>query len=130
MGKKRSQNPPHPAALIPPEIVERSILVIRGETRALTQADRRNLNRFPGDFMFRLSSGEFDQLQRRHTSTDATAVVEWQSRSDRFWTGGGTVKSVDSGSQCRIAPGCGTFAASAKLELAIKANVRGLGYGG
>ena len=145
MAKKRSQNPPQPAVLIPPEIVERSILVIRGEnvlldadlaqlygveTRALTQAVRRNLNRFPGDFMFQLSSGEFDQLQRCHKSTDATAVVEWQSRSDRFWSGGGTVKSVDSGSQCHVAPRGGTFAESAKLEQAIKANVRGLGYGG
>jgi hypothetical protein len=81
MAKKRSQNPPQPAVLIPPEIVERSILVIRGEnvlldadlaqlygveTRALTQAVRRNLNRFPGDFMFQLSSGEFDQLRQHY----------------------------------------------------------------
>jgi ORF6N domain-containing protein len=33
------------------------------ETRALTQAVRRNANRFPPDFMFQLTSQEFDLLR-------------------------------------------------------------------
>src|SRR3989338_3052402 len=61
-------------SLIPTERIERSILLIRGhkiildrdlaelydvETRALKQAVKRNLNRFPEDFMFVLSEDEF-----------------------------------------------------------------------
>jgi hypothetical protein len=57
-------------ALVPPERIERLILLIRGqkvmldrdlaqlydvETRALNQAVRRNIDRFPEDFMFRLT---------------------------------------------------------------------------
>jgi len=58
---------------IPQEMVERRILVVRGqkvmldrdlaglygiETRVLTQAVRRNINRFPEDFMFQLTKEE------------------------------------------------------------------------
>ena len=57
-------------SLIPPERIERSILLIRGhkvmlstdlaelygvEPRILVQAVKRNINRFPQDFMFQLS---------------------------------------------------------------------------
>ncbi len=34
------------------------------ETKALTRAVRRNLERFPADFMFRLTGQEFDDLRR------------------------------------------------------------------
>jgi hypothetical protein len=69
MSKERS--------LIPVERIERSILLIRGqkimlsvhlaelydvETRALNQAVKRNIIRFPGDFMFKLSEAEAQQL--------------------------------------------------------------------
>jgi hypothetical protein len=65
-------------ALIPVEIIERKILLIRGhkvmidrdlaglygvETRVLNQAVRRNLDRFPDDFMFRLTKEESDSLR-------------------------------------------------------------------
>ena len=36
------------------------------ETRALTQAVKRNLDRFPDDFMFQLTPEEFDQLRQRY----------------------------------------------------------------
>ena len=67
-------------SIIPPERVERAILLIRDqkvlldadlaglygvETKALTRAVRRNLDRFPADFMFRLTRGEFDHLRRQ-----------------------------------------------------------------
>jgi hypothetical protein len=70
MSKKRSS--------IPVEQIERSILWIRGhrvmidsglaalygvETRVLIQAVKRNLDRFPTDFMFQLTQGEFDNLR-------------------------------------------------------------------
>ena len=62
-----------PAGLIPIERIERAILLIRGEkvmldadladiygvtTKVLNQAVKRNLNRFPPDFMFQLTKSE------------------------------------------------------------------------
>jgi hypothetical protein len=62
---------------IPVEVIERKILLIRRqkvmlsthlaelyavETRALNQAVKRNINRFPKDFMFQLNNSEADQL--------------------------------------------------------------------
>ena len=64
--------------IIPVERIERTILLIRGqkvmldadlaelygvETRALVQAVKRNIGRFPEDFMFQLSAGEFADLR-------------------------------------------------------------------
>jgi len=64
-------------SLIPVEHIERSILLIRGqrvmlsthladlynvETRVLNQAVKRNISRFPEDFMFQLNSGEAERL--------------------------------------------------------------------
>jgi hypothetical protein len=66
------------ANVIPLERIERSILLIRGhkvmlsielanlyhvEPRALIQAIKRNLNRFPDDFMFQLTAGEWENLK-------------------------------------------------------------------
>jgi hypothetical protein len=66
------------SAIIPKERVINNIHVIRGkkvildrdlaglynvETRALTQAVRRNKDRFPDDFMFQLNHDEFDILK-------------------------------------------------------------------
>ncbi len=60
-------------ALVPPERIERSILLIRGHkvmldsdlaelygvtTRRLNEQVRRNLSRFPEDFMFQLTESE------------------------------------------------------------------------
>jgi hypothetical protein len=62
---------------IPVEVIERKILLIRGqkvilsthlaelyavETRVLNQAVKRNINRFPEDFMFQLNNSEAEQL--------------------------------------------------------------------
>ena len=64
-------------ALVPIEVIEGKILLIRGqkvmmsthlaelygvETRVLNQAVKRNINRFPEDFMFQLNDFEADQL--------------------------------------------------------------------
>jgi hypothetical protein len=64
-------------SLIPLERIEQSILLIRGqkvmlsthlaelydvETRVLNQAVKRNISRFPEDFMFQLNSAEAEQL--------------------------------------------------------------------
>src|SRR4030043_821349 len=65
--------------LIPVERIEQSILLIRGqkvmldrdlarlygvETRALNQAVRRNIDRFPTDFMFRLTREEIMRISQ------------------------------------------------------------------
>ena len=65
-------------SLVPVERIEKAILLIRGkkvmpdadlaslygvETRVLVQAVRRNLGRFPADFMFQLSKEEVDFLR-------------------------------------------------------------------
>jgi phosphopentomutase len=63
--------------MIPVELIERKIYLIRGnkvmlssdlaelygvETRALNQAVKRNIQRFPKDFMFQLNDSEAEQL--------------------------------------------------------------------
>ncbi len=65
-------------ALIPVEIIEKKILLIRGEkvmldsdlaelygveTRVLVQAVKRNIERFPSDFMFQLNEQEVAALR-------------------------------------------------------------------
>ena len=64
--------------MVPPERIERSILLIRGhkmmldtdlatpygvETGQLVRAVKRNPSRFPHDFMFQLSEDEFENLR-------------------------------------------------------------------
>jgi hypothetical protein len=76
------------ASLIPIRRIERMILLLRGEkvmldfdlgelygveARALNQAVKRNLDRFPDDFMFRLSPGEARLVMREQiVSTSET----------------------------------------------------------
>ena len=72
-------------SIVPIERIYRSILLIRGhkvildkdlaelygvETKALTRAVRRNNERFPEDFMFRLNMQEFENL-RHHFGTSS-----------------------------------------------------------
>ena len=73
-------------SLVPVERIERSIMLVRRqkvmldadlaalygvETRVLVQAVKRNLERFPEDFMFQLSREEFDILRSQSvTSSD------------------------------------------------------------
>ncbi len=65
-------------SIIPSEVIEKRILFIRGqkvmldadlaelygvETMVLVQAVKRNLDRFPADFMFQLIDKEFENLR-------------------------------------------------------------------
>ncbi len=74
--RKQKARPAGPLVAI--DRVERYILLIRGqkvmlsthlaelyqvEPRVLTQAVRRNMDRFPEDFMFKLKTGEFSSLK-------------------------------------------------------------------
>jgi hypothetical protein len=73
-----------PSALIAPETIARHILLIRKQkvmldadlaelygvsTKALNQAVKRNIERFPGDFMFRLDAAETADLNRSQAVT-------------------------------------------------------------
>ena len=61
-------------------ILAGDLAVIYGvETRALNQIVRRNPDRFPGDFMFQLTSSEFSDLKSRGTvSADGRAALRSQ----------------------------------------------------
>jgi hypothetical protein len=77
-------------SLVPVDRIEKAILLIRGqkvmldadlaalygvETKMLVRAVKRNINRFPTDFMFQLSKEEFDNL-RFHFGTSS----DWGGR--------------------------------------------------
>ena len=81
------------SARISPELIEQAIMSIRGqrvlmdahladfygiETKALTRAVRRNIERFPSDFMFQLTTKEFNHL--RHQSGTSSS---WGGRRYR-----------------------------------------------
>jgi len=66
-------------AIVPQEVIEQKIYVIQGhkvmidrdlaalygvETRALNQAVKRNINRFPDDFMIKLTRGEVMRISQ------------------------------------------------------------------
>ncbi len=54
------------------------------ETRALNQAVKRNIERFPEDFMFQLTKGEFEILRSQIVTSKVTAkqgVNDWTSQN-------------------------------------------------
>jgi hypothetical protein len=78
---RRRQTMAESRSLIPAKQIERSILLIRGqkvmlsldladlygvEARVLIQAVKRNINRFPDDFMFQLNQEEFEILKSQN----------------------------------------------------------------
>jgi hypothetical protein len=82
-GKEAKEEPA--AALVPIERIERRILLIRGEkvildsdlaelyevpTKRLNEQVRRNLDRFPPDFMFQLTEEEFDRLRSQFATSN------------------------------------------------------------
>jgi hypothetical protein len=72
------------SSLIPTERIERAIVALRGgrvmldadlaalygvPVKSLNQAVRRNLDRFPGDFMFQLTPAEFRRLRSQSVTS-------------------------------------------------------------
>ena len=51
------------------------------ETRALVQAVKRNLTRFPGDFMFQLTAEEFADLRSQSVISSAGHGGRWRSHT-------------------------------------------------
>ncbi len=83
MGKREKKKD---VALVPSETIEQSIYLLRGqkvmldrdlaslygvETRVLKQAVRRNVRRFPDDFMFQLSKKEFEHWRSQFVTSNA-----------------------------------------------------------
>jgi len=81
-----SSMPKKKTFVIPAERIERSILLIRNEKvmlspdlaalydvepRVLVQAVKRNIGRFPGDFMFQLTKEEFDDLKSQAVTSSS-----------------------------------------------------------
>jgi len=73
-------------SLIPSEQIERTIVVIRGHkvmldsdlaelygvpTKRLNEQVKRNLDRFPGDFMFQLTADEFQNLRSQNATSSS-----------------------------------------------------------
>ena len=86
-------------ALIPAERIERSILIIRGEkvlldrdladlyqveTRVLIQAVKRNIGRFPADFMFQLSAKELERWRSQFVMSNPAAKMGLRRRPYAF----------------------------------------------
>ncbi len=80
----------HPESVVPSERIEKSILLIRShkvmldrdlaelygvETRALVQAVKRNIRRFPDDFMIQLSQEEFDDWRSQIVISNPSAKM-------------------------------------------------------
>ena len=97
MARKKTTNPS--TALIPAERIERSILLIRGEkvlldrdladlyqveTRVLIQAVKRNIGRFPTDFMFQLSTKELEQWRSQFVMSNPAAKMGLRRRPYAF----------------------------------------------
>ena len=85
-------SPPVP---VPSEPIEAKILNLRGhrvmldahlaelyevETRVLVQAVKRNLQRFPGDFMFQLKDHELRDLRSQFVMSSPEALRTWGGR--------------------------------------------------
>lgn len=88
-------------SVVPVERIEAAILKLRGqrvlidsdlavfygvETKALVRAVKRNIERFPSDFMFQLTKGEFDALRRRIGTSNLksqTGASSWGGRRYR-----------------------------------------------
>lgn len=86
MAKKKitAKNKSSGRSVVPTGRIEQAILQLRGqnvmldsdlaelygvETKVLVQAVKRNLTRFPDDFMFQLSSEEFDHLRSQSVTS-------------------------------------------------------------
>ncbi len=88
--------------LMPIELIQRKIMVIRGEkvmidrdlaelygveTKQLKRAVRRNLHRFPSDFMFELSREEYNSLRSQFGTLkrgSIPSICQWPLRN-RAW---------------------------------------------
>ena len=89
---------PRARSIVPGERIERAILLLRGqkvlldadlaalygvETKALVQAAKRNIDRFPDDFMFQLTASEFADLRRQTGTSNLRSQIDASSWGGR-----------------------------------------------
>ena len=95
MAKRKTANRKSKTAVaIAPEYIDRSILIVRGQkvlldsqlaafygvlTKALVQAVKRNADRFPHDFMFRLNADEWHALRSQIATSSAAPPLRSQT---------------------------------------------------
>ncbi len=87
MGNGIRKNSARQSSIVPTESIEHKILLIRGEkviidadlaalysvtTKRLNEQIRRNRNRFPGDFVFRLTVKEVKALRSQNATSNGT----------------------------------------------------------
>ena len=107
MAKKKDIAKPEASAIRPVEQIESLILTIRGkqvmldrdlaclygvETRRLNEQVRRNIERFPEDFMFQLSKEEFESLR----SQSATLNGEDTNLKSQIAISSGAINNMSS----------------------------------
>src|SRR5262245_62040606 len=95
----RKKTPNSTAVLVPAERIELSILLIRGEkvlldrylanlyqveTRMVIQAVKRNIGRFPADFMFQLSTKELEEWRSQFVTSNPAAKMGLRRRPYAF----------------------------------------------
>ena len=95
--------------IIPAELIERKILVIRGEkvmldadlaglygveTKRLNEQVRRNIERFPDDFMFQLTDEEFNCLRSQFATSNKPAGRGGRRHLPNAFTEHGTIMAA------------------------------------
>ena len=123
--------------LISTEKIEKAIYFIRGEkvmldrdlaelyevqTKALNQAVRRNLDRFPADFMFQLSKREVADLNRSQFVTGSQKHRDPRSRPYAFTEPGIAMLSAVLRSKCAISVSIEIMRAFVKLRQLVVSN--------
>ena len=91
-------------SLVPIERIAQAILVLRGqkvlldadlaaiygvETKRFNEQVRRNLERFPADFMFQVTQTEWDALRSQFATLKtwpAENGKKWSRKSERLWS--------------------------------------------
>ena len=64
-------------------MIDSDIAALYGiETRALNQAVKRNIDRFPTDFMFQLTKSEFENLKSQFVTSSSSHLISQLSTND------------------------------------------------
>ncbi len=99
MAKKKASKRRPNESLVPAKRMEQSILLIRGEkvmldsdlvdmygveTKVLNQAVKRNIDRFPDDFMFQLSAEELEDWRPQIVTSNPEAKMGLRRRPYAF----------------------------------------------
>jgi hypothetical protein len=126
-----------PTSMITAERIEHSILLLRGQkvmldrdlaelygvpTKALNQAVRRNLKRFPHDFMFQLSKDELENWRSQFVTSNSAAKMGLRRRPYAFTEHGVAMLSSVLNSDRAIEVNIAIMRAFARLRRMLASN--------